>query len=92
MGFADVIDQFRPRKKVRLGTRSTYMLTQLGKTKAEEFALSGPVWTVLAYLDDNGQCTMRDISEGAHFSEEKTKEVLKRLIDSGYVKRVSTEV
>ena len=92
MGFADVLEQFKPKRKVRLGTRCTYTLTQLGKSKAEEFGLSGPSWQVLAYLDENGQCTMRDITEGVHFSEEKTKEVLKRLIDSGYVKRVTAEL
>ena len=87
----DFMESIRPRQKVRLGVRCTYQLTQLGKTKAEEFSLSGPMWSVLAYLDENNQSTIRDISEGTHFKEDKVKEILKRLIDSGYARRVQTE-
>ncbi len=92
MGIGDLVDTFRPRRKVRLGIRCTYQLTQLGKTKAEEFGLSGPSWDVLAYMDENGASTIKEVAEGCHFSPEKTKEVLKKLIDSGYVRRVTTEV
>lgn len=92
MSFKEMVDQFTPRRKVRLGMRCTYTLTPLGKTKAEEFSMSGPVWEVLAYLDENHQSTVRDIAEGTHYKEDKVKEILKRLIGSGYVRRVSTEV
>ena len=88
----DLIETFRPRRKVRLGMRCTYALTPLGKTKAEEFGLNGPSWDVLAYLDENHQSTVAEISEGTHYKEDRVKEVLKRLIASGYVKRVTTEV
>jgi DNA-binding MarR family transcriptional regulator len=91
MSIGDLVDSIRPRRKVRLGMRCTYQLTQLGKTKAEEFGLSGPNWEVLAYLDENGASTIKDIAEGTHFSGDRTKEVLKRLISSGYVRRVTTE-
>lgn len=91
MAIGDLIDQFRPRRKVRLGTRCTYMLSQLGKGKVEEFGLSGPQWDVLAYLDENGQCTIKEISDGTHHSDDKVKQILKKLIGAGYVKRVATE-
>lgn len=91
MGLSDMIGQLRPHRKVRLGTRCNYQLTALGKTKAEKFGVEGPSWDVLAYLDENGQSTLRDISEGAHLSEEKSRNILKRLISSGYVTSVSTE-
>jgi DNA-binding MarR family transcriptional regulator len=88
----ELFDTFRPRRKIKLGTRCTYALTPLGKTKAEEFAATGPAWDVLAYLDENHQSTIADISEGTRHKEDRVKEVLKRLISSGYVKRVVTEV
>jgi len=88
----DLIDNFRPRRKVRLGTRCTYALTPMGKIKAEEFGLNGPSWDVLAYLDENHQSTVAEISEGTHHKEDRVKEVVRRLIASGYVKRVTTEV
>ena len=91
MGLTEVFDTFR-RRKVSLGTRCTYALTPLGKTKAEEFGMNGPSWDVLAYLDENHQSTISDISEGTHYKEERVREILKRLISSGYVKRVATEV
>jgi len=92
MGLADFVDKFQVRRRVKLGTRCTYALTPLGKTKAEEFAATGPAWDVLAYLDENHQSTIADISEGTRHKEDRVKEVLKRLISSGYVKRVVTEV
>jgi DNA-binding MarR family transcriptional regulator len=91
MSIRDLVDTFRPRARVRLGTRCTYTLTPLGKTKAEEFTMNGPLWDVLAYLDENHQSTVRDICEGTHHNEDRVKDVLKRLIGSGYVRRVATE-
>ena len=91
MAFADLMSHFTPHRKVRLGTRTNYQLTALGKTKADKLEAGGPMWEVLAYLDENGQSTLRDISEGTRFSQEKTKEVVKRLVSSGYVVSVSTE-
>ena len=87
----NLIDTFRPRRRVRLGMRCTYALTPLGKTKAEEFGLNGPSWDVLAYLDENHQSTVSEIGEGTHYKEDRVKSVLKRLIASGYVKCVTTE-
>lgn len=92
MGLAELLDRFRPRRKVGLGMRCTYALTELGKTKAEEFGMSGPAWDVLAYLDENHQSTVQEISEGTHYKEDRVKEILKRLIASGCVRRVTTEV
>ena len=92
MGLTDFVDTFRPRRKVRLGMRCTYALTPLGKTKAEEFGLDGPAWDVLAYLDENHQSTVSEITDGTRYKEDRVKGILKRLISSGYVKRVATEV
>jgi len=92
MGLSGFVEKFQVRRKIRLGTRCTYALTPLGKKKAEEFAATGPLWDVLAYLDENHESTISDIAEGTPHKEDRVKEVLKRLISSGYVKRVVTEV
>jgi len=91
MPIKDFIDQFRPRTKVRLGRKYMYTLTQTGRKKVEEDSGGGTNWQVLSYLEDEGPCTIRDIAAGSHLDESKTKEVVKRLIDSGYIRRVDTD-
>lgn len=85
MGVADLMKSLIPARKVRIGTRCSYGLTELGKTKAETFSLEGPTWNVLAYLDENGPSAINEIVEGVHASPDKTKAILKKLIASGYV-------
>ncbi len=91
MGLAELLGRFRPRLRAGLGVRCTYALTPLGKAKAEDFGMSGPAWDVLVYLDENHESTVREISEGTHYKEDRVKEILKRLISSGCVTRVTTE-
>ena len=91
MPIQEFINQFRPRMKVRLGRRWMYQLTQAGRKKVEEDSGGGSNWQVLAHLEDESPCTMRDIAQGVHLEEKKTKEVVRRLIDSGYVSRVERD-
>ena len=93
MSLEDVINRFKPKARVRLGRRSTYELTAMGKKRVDEDSGGGPNWQVLAYLEENSPCTQRNISEGTHLSEERTKEILKRLVNSEppYIKKVSYE-
>lgn len=84
-------DFIRVHKKATVGTHSTYGLSALGKTKAEEFALSGPRWEVLAMLNENGPSSVREIAEETKLSPEKVKAILRGHIRSGYVKKVSQE-
>ena len=79
------------KKKTVVGTHNTYGLTQLGKTKAEEFALDGPKWEVLAMLDENGPSTIQEISDETHLSTDKVRRILRDHIKSGYVHRTSQE-
>lgn len=82
-------DFFKPKSQV--GMHSTYGLTQLGKTKAEEFSLHGPKWEVLAALNENGPSSVSELSDEVKASPEKTKAILRSLVKSGYVRRVSQE-
>jgi len=79
------------RKKTTVSINQTYGLTPLGKTKAEEFSLTGSKWQVLACLSENGASSVSEIADELKTSPEKIKSILKGLIRSGYVKSVSNE-
>lgn len=79
------------KKKTTVGTHHTYGLTTLGKTKAEEFSLSGPKWEVLACLSENGPSSITEISTEINTSPDKVKAMLKGLIRNGYIRQVSAE-
>jgi len=79
------------KKKPQVGLHHTYGLTQLGKTKAEEFSLTGPKWEVLACLNENGPSSVAEISEEVNTTTEKVKAMLKGLIRSGYIRQISVE-
>lgn len=85
----NISDFFPKGNTKKLGVNQSYGLTPLGKTKAEEFALSGPKWTVLAVLNENGPSSVSEIATEAHLSPDKVKSILRTLISSGYVQRVS---
>jgi len=91
MPIQDFIDQIRPRRRVRLGKRWVYVLTNEGKQKVEEDSGGGANWQVLAYLDDEAPCTIREIATGTHLEEKKAKDVVRRLTDSGYVKHIERD-
>jgi len=79
------------KKKTTVGTHHTYGVTPLGATKADEFSLSGPKWEVLACMRENGPSSVSEIATEIGISTDKVKAILKGLISSGYVKRVSAE-
>jgi len=79
------------KKKTTVGTHHTYGLTQLGKTKAEEFSLSGPKWEVLACLSENGPSSITEISTEINTSPDKVKAMLRGLLKNGYIRQVSAE-
>ena len=91
MGFGNLLEQLGP-KRVRLGRKSTYMLTPLGTQRVEDESGHGNDWQVMSHLYDNPQSTLSDIQSKVNFSDEQTKRVVKRLIDSNYVKKVVQEV
>jgi len=79
------------KKKTTVGTHHTYGLTQLGKTKAEEFSLSGPKWEVLACLSENGPSSITEISTEINTSPDKVKAMLRGLLKNGYIRQVAAE-
>ena len=85
-----ISDMFR-RKTPTAGTHLTYGLTPLGKTKAESFTNNTPSALALSALNENGVSSVAEIADELKTSPEKIKAILRGLIKSGYVRRVSQE-
>ena len=79
---------FKRRRK--LGGVHHYDLTPVGKQKAEQFSaeLHGVRWQVMAYLDENGASTFREILSEVNVGEEKLRAILNSLIMNGYIQKV----
>ena len=74
MPITDMLRAVIPSRKARLGGRASYILTELGKQKAEQFSFAGsPSGEVLLYLDENGASSLREMADGTHMGIEKTR-------------------
>lgn len=71
--------------------RANYQLTPLGKTKAEEFRVTGPKGSVMSMLDDSGPSTIQEVANEVKMSPERVKRILNSLMADGWVRRVSSE-
>lgn len=80
------IDQVRSKRAAKY---SNYTLTELGKTKAEEYGGAGKEFEVMNDLNDNGPSTLREVSGRVHMEEKVTKVVLDRLIEKQRVTKVA---
>lgn len=87
----DIPRTFGIRRRVKVSLRASYGVTALGKQKAEEFALSGPRWEVLAYLAEEGPSSISEIEKQVGMSGDKVKLILRQLISSSYVQRVTQD-
>jgi len=85
MGFTDVVHAIVPGRKVKVGTRSSYTLTEAGKMKVEAFSLDGLFFKVAADLDENGASRLAEISERTGIKTDKVQDILHRLISWRYV-------
>ena len=79
------------KRKPPVGVHHTYGLTSLGKEKAEKFSLFGPQGNVLSVLEENGPSSVSEIAEETRMSTDKVKSILKNLMRSGYIRRVTSE-
>jgi hypothetical protein len=69
------------RPKTRINETTTYELTPMGKTKAEQFSIDGPKGVVMEVLRANGPSTVGEIvqatgSSGMPLPREKVKRIL----------------
>ena len=63
-------------------------LTPMGKQKVEQFDGSGPMFLMLAYLQENGACSVSQVSRGLNMDKDKVKVMGRQLISEGLVRRV----
>jgi len=61
-------------------------LTPLGKQKAEQFALEGPKFDIVATVLEGGTQSIGEIATKTGMSANKVREVCKSLARNGYVK------
>lgn len=92
MGLSDIPRFFGARGRAKVGAHHSYGVTQLGKQKAEEFALSGPRFDVLAHLAEHSPCSVSEIEKECHMSKDKVESILRSLMNDGYVQPVSQGV
>jgi len=92
MDMRSIAKMVTPRGKAKIDSRASYGLTELGKTKCEDYLGEGGSVTlnVMSYLDDHGPSRIRQIAKDLDMHEDDTKEVLKKLVSSGYVRIVTS--
>lgn len=74
---------------IKSGT--VFVLTPLGKQKADNFSMDGVKFDVLAIMAESGPCTITEIANDTGESDQKTKAIMKALVRSGYVRVASSE-
>jgi len=74
---------------IKSGT--VFVLTPLGKQKADSFGLDGVKFDVLATMAEEGPCTIAEIENETGMGDAKVKAVIKALVRSGYVRVASSE-
>ena len=74
---------------IKQGT--VFVLTPLGKQKANSFGMDGVKFDVLCELAESGPSTIAEISNETGISDQKTKAIIKTLVRSGYARVASEE-
>jgi len=74
---------------IKQGT--VFVLTPLGKHKADSFGLDGVKFDVLSTMGESGPCTIAEISNETGINDTKIKAIMKALVRSGYARVASNE-
>lgn len=61
-------------------------LTPEGKQRVERFDGSGPMFLVLAYIHENGACSLSALSRGTGMERDKVKVICRRLMAEGLIR------
>jgi len=72
-------------------SRANYQLTQLGKTKAENFNVLGDRGEVVTALENVGPCTINELANETRMTPMKVKQVMQVLVRDGWVMKVTAE-
>ena len=74
---------------IKAGT--VFVLTPLGKQKADSFGLDGMKFDVLSAMAEGGPSTIAEIENETGIGDKKVKAIIKALVRAGYVKVASSE-
>lgn len=74
---------------IKQGT--VFVLTPLGKQKANSFRLDGSKFDVLCELAESGPSTIAEISNETGISDQHTKVIINSLVRAGYARVASEE-
>jgi len=72
----------------KVGSRTVFRLSPIGKEKAQNMEAEGKTLAVLDYLDSAGPSTISDISEQTRQKEDEARLVIKNLLSKHYVEVV----
>lgn len=81
----------RRRMPTAIKSGTIFVLTPLGKQKADSFGLDGVKFDVLSTMGESGPCTIAEISNETGIGDAKTKAIMKALVRSGYARVASEE-
>jgi len=81
----------RRRMPTAIKSGTVFVLTPIGKQKADSFGLDGVKFDVLATMAESGPCTIDEISNDTGINDRKIKAIMKALVRSGYVRIASGE-
>lgn len=84
-----ISDFFRP--KTVPGVHSVYVLTALGKDKADSYAANTPWAEVLSYLNEHNSASVSEISRELKMNQQKVKLIVSNMMKSGYVRKANTD-
>lgn len=74
--------------KKKVGSRTVFRLTAIGKDKAQNMEAEGKTMAILDYLDSAGPSTLGDIASQTHTNEEDTRVTVRKMLASRYVEVV----
>lgn len=77
------------REKSEEKTQPVFALTPLGKQKADAFAGEGPKLKVLCILNEQGPCTVGEVSRAAGMDYDKAMHIMKQLMREGFITRAN---
>ena len=76
--------------KSKTKSATVVKLTPLGKQKADRLDMPGNKYKVLMALDEEGPCTVHELSEQTSMPPERVKDIVNNLIKSGYISKAQT--
>jgi len=76
----------RARQSITIGQHTRFILTPIGKQKADNFTASGAKYDVMSHMVAEGSASPAELEDELSISLNKSKAILRHLLNAGYVK------